>query len=684
MIRPRARTSLDWGRAHPNDDKSLSESSVMKAWEDYLAGVAEHPRVRQVVAHSWERCASTGVDPKAHGSRRNVTPGELTRRQTASRGLLRAAAEICEEAKQLLADTGSMILLTDAQGIVLSAVGDPRIVKAGGEEINLVVGADWGEVTAGTNGIGTALAVKTPVLIHAAEHFCALTKVWTCAGAPLRDPVDGTLLGLVDMSGHKETFQPHNLGLTVMIARRIEAALMRQLETERRMLIEYSARVQRDARSDGLLIVDKKGRIINHDEHTAELPTARGRAAGGPGPATLARGRPLLRRLDEACGFDLALAQQNGIDPDHIVPVYNDGKDLIGAIVVTPSTASRHAAPVVRLAAFKSIVGASACMVQAIDRAVRIAVHRGVVLIHGETGAGKELFARAIHDAGPCAAGPYITFNCGAVSKDLIATELFGYIRGAFTGAAPGGNIGRFARAHDGTLCLDEIGELPLDLQPYLLRVLEEGFVYRVGDTTPHPVNVRVIALTNRDLRQEVERGRFRRDLYYRLNVSTLNLPPLRERTGDLELLAEHFLDVLSKRYGVAPRRFGGDVLKVLNTYPWPGNVRELRNAIESALLLSDRELIDRTLLPDEVANFGTPHRRDASHSSRVPRTKETHVTSEESNSFDLRTLEKERIAQTLQRFDGNISLAASALGIARSTLYRRIERYGLMNDQSR
>jgi transcriptional regulator of acetoin/glycerol metabolism len=660
----------------------------MKAWEDYLAGVAERPRVREVIARSWQRCTATSVDPKARGSRRSVTPGELARRRKANSELLGAAAAICEEAKQLLADTGSMIILTDAEGVVLSAVGDPRTVEAGGE-INLVIGADWGERTAGTNGIGTALAIKTPVLIHAAEHFCTGTKVWTCAGAPVRDPIDGTLLGLVDMSGYKETFQPHNLGLTVMIARRIEAALMAQREAERRMLTESAARMKRDSGLHGLVVVDRKGRVVETNESAAALLTARARSVGAPYAGPTDRGEPLLRPLAGAGGFDLAMAQQRGIDPDHVVPVH-EGSDLIGAVVVMPTIASRQAALLKRPAAFRSIVGTSPCLAEAIDRAARIALHQpGVVLIQGETGVGKELFARAIHEAGPCAGGPYITFNCGAVSKDLIATELFGYVRGAFTGAATGGNMGRFERAHNGTLCFDEIGELPLDLQPYLLRVLEEGIVYRVGDATPRPVNVRVIAMTNRDLGEEVEKGRVRRDLFYRLNVSTLNLPPLRERTGDIELLAEHFLAVLSKHYGIGPRRLGDDVLNLFNAYPWPGNVRELRNAVESALLLSEGEIIDGTLLPHEILNHtSSPCRHSTQHFSlhNVPevRTRDIQVTSEEPNAFDLRRMERERIVQTLHRFDGNISHAASALGIARSTLYRRMERYGLLNDHSR
>jgi transcriptional regulator of acetoin/glycerol metabolism len=297
----------------------------------------------------------------------------------------------------------------------------------------------------GSSDLPSGSAARTPVLIHAAEHFCTATKFWTCAGAPLRDPIDGILLGLVDMSGHKETFQPHNLGLTVMIAPRIEAALMRQLETEPDMLIEYAARMKRDSRSDRLVVVDLNGRIITSGEPDASL-TARARVAGAFSPAPHDHRRPLLRRLNEACSFDLELAQQSGIDPDHIVPVHN-GKDLISAIVVTPCTASRQTALANRPAAFRSIVGASACLAEAIDRAARLAVHRGNVLIHGETGVRKELFARAIHEASPCAEGPYITFNCGAVCKDLIATELFGYVKGAFTGAAPGGNIGRFERA---------------------------------------------------------------------------------------------------------------------------------------------------------------------------------------------------------------------------------------------
>jgi transcriptional regulator with PAS, ATPase and Fis domain len=268
------------------------------------------------------------------------------------------------------------------------------------------------------------------------------------------------------------------------------------------------------------------------------------------------------------------------------------------------------------------------------------------------------LLARAIHNDAN-GRRPFIAFNCGAVSKELIADELFGHVAGAFTGATREGRPGRFELADQGTLCLDEIGELHLDQQPVLLRVLEEGIVYRVGDTRPRPVNMRLIAITNRDLRAEVEAGRFRRDLYYRISVTSLIVPPLRDRVDDIEKLVEHFNRMLSLRHHLPMRHFDPEAMALLRRYRWPGNVRELRNLVERLMLHTGNVNIGPEDLPAEFMGAAATPRPDA-----VP--------------INLDDAERDVILRAINNEHGNIASAARRLGIARSTIYRKMVRYGL------
>ena len=298
-----------------------------------------------------------------------------------------------------------------------------------------------------------------------------------------------------------------------------------------------------------------------------------------------------------------------------------------------------------------------------IDRARLLSGRRVAVLIQGETGVGKELFARAIH-GDEVRNGPFVTFNCGATTKELIGNELFGHVRGAYTGATNEGRAGRFEVAHGGTLCLDEIGELPLELQPVLLRVLEEGVVCRLGEAKPRRVDVRLLAMSNRDLLEEVDAGRFRRDLYHRISVTRIRVPPLRERDADIDLLTEHFNHRVAARHGVASRSFGPDVKALLRGYAWPGNVRELRNVVESLLLTSSEATVRSDELPAELlAAVGVA----PCAASAAPAT-------------SLEESERLAIVRAVQSVHGNLAQAARALGISRSTLYRKVERYHLEN----
>lgn len=304
---------------------------------------------------------------------------------------------------------------------------------------------------------------------------------------------------------------------------------------------------------------------------------------------------------------------------------------------------------------FHGIVGASPPMVKLYALTEALADVPTTVLINGESGTGKELFAAALHHGGSRRNGPFVKVNCSALSDTLLESELFGHVRGAFTGAVTS-KAGRFEKAHGGTILLDEIGDISPSMQMRLLRVLQELVIERVGDSTPIKVDVRVIAATNQDLAEKVRNGSFRQDLFYRLNVVRLVLPPLRERGDDVMLLAEHFLGQFSARFGRSIRAFSGDVVEFLRSHDWPGNVRELEHVIEHACILCRSDVITMADLPADLLEGRASSPRAVDPSADVV-------------ADSPLTLE-----QALALTDGNKSRAARLLGISRRTIYRHIK----------
>jgi len=297
------------------------------------------------------------------------------------------------------------------------------------------------------------------------------------------------------------------------------------------------------------------------------------------------------------------------------------------------------------------------------------------VLLLGETGTGKDVFAKIIHENSPRKERPFIVVNCATLSKELIASELFGYEEGAFTGAKKGGKIGAFEAASGGTLFLDEIGEMPLELQATLLRAIEDKAITRVGGTRMVPIDTRVIAATNRNLKHEITyNGTFRSDLYYRLNVITIHLPPLRERRGDIPLLANHFLEELNHSQPNRQKKiFDASVFEAFYRYPWPGNVRELRNVVQRAFYLSGSDLyITHQHLPEEIRTDKLSYLPLVDHST------------DHSSHKELKRAEKDIIEETLRKVNGNMRRAAEILGISRSTLYRKVDRETLAKYRER
>jgi DNA-binding NtrC family response regulator len=307
--------------------------------------------------------------------------------------------------------------------------------------------------------------------------------------------------------------------------------------------------------------------------------------------------------------------------------------------------------------------GVSRSFVDAIKLAETVAPTDSTLLISGESGTGKEVIARYVHALSDRAAGPFVSINCGALPENLLESELFGHVRGSFTGAVRD-KEGLFVAARAGTFFLDEVGEMTPATQVKLLRVLQEREVVPVGATEPVSVDVRIVAATNRDLEEEIRRGSFRGDLYYRLNVITLHLPPLRDRIDDVPILAEYFLERFAASRGRTPPRLSADALAALQVYDWPGNVRELENALERAAILSPHGEIDVEALPARV----TTGRSQPLVSDRLP------------PNPTLEIIERAYILWVLQAEGGNKTRAAEVLGIDPSTLYRKLVRYGIQD----
>lgn len=476
---------------------------------------------------------------------------------------------------------------------------------------------------------------------------------------------------LTERMGGKTIFIYSKSSVRMALETAVDLAVQRRAEIEKREKIEAMMR----AVHDGIVYVDTDGTLREMNPAAEKLlgisvHDALGRPARELVPElqveeVFERGEPLLNVVQKG---------KKGMLLVNRIPVIYQGKQ-IGAVatfqdadmIQQAEKAIRkrvHHKGLVAKATFEHIVGRSAALQKAIQKARHYAASDATVLIRGETGTGKELFAQSIHNASRRRQHPFVAVNCAALPESLLESELFGYEEGAFTGAKKGGKPGLFELAHRGTLFLDEVGEMSLRLQARLLRVLQEKEVMRIGSETIIPIDVRVVAATNRDLKVMVEEGTFRRDLYYRLNVLSLELPPLRQRLDDLPELLRHLLE----KYGMAEEKRAEVLARfpaLLSRYDWPGNVRELENVVERMTVLAEggfsvdemlQEIV-RELLPDEPA------------------------LDQPALAKEVESWERQRILQVLSEVDGNKTKAARRLGISRSTLWRKMRAYSLDMD---
>lgn len=343
-----------------------------------------------------------------------------------------------------------------------------------------------------------------------------------------------------------------------------------------------------------------------------------------------------------------------GDDNRKIIPIVSRAMDAIASEQKKKASNTAEAATP---HTFGAIVGKSAAIADVIRQAEKVAATDVAVLINGETGTGKEVFAQAIHSASRRSGEAFLALNCSAFSRELLESELFGYKAGAFTGAVRD-KRGLLEEANHGTVFLDEIGEMALELQAKLLRVLETGEFVKVGDTKTTRVDVRILSATNRNLKEEIANGRFREDLYFRLSVFRIELPPLRQRKEDIQPLARHFIERYAQQIGRPAPALSSEAKNLFLSYPWPGNVREMMNAVEHALIVCDSEITSRDLPIDMLS-------ADASSAAA-------------DDSFDLKSVERRHIVKVLRHTHGNKTETARLLKIGLTTLYRKIEEYGI------
>lgn len=648
---------------HPN--------RIAKAREDLLSlGSLSDDSVRPLIQASWQRCLSDDVNPLVAKQSIEVDGGKLESIRDSYRELISASKPIMHEAKNLLADSGTVMHLVAPTGMILCYEGDGHTRELAGD-YHLVPGANWNESAVGTNAIGTALSVGSPVQVHAFEHFCENISVWTCSAAVIRDPFADKIVGAVNISGLKNTLHDYCLALAVSGARRIEGQLAQQQLARRDLLLGVTLDRFTRPGNDGLLLMDQDGRLVRTSHQADRVLAARGLRFD------LSPFNPILTLNDEGRRSRQPQPILGQLNPAWLEPVVYQGEQ-IGYLAVVPFPAPRRKPGLNNVReeqkpvaeddnGFSRLVGQTPQFVRCIQQATRLSRAPIPVLLQGETGVGKELFASAMHEMSPSKGNAFIALNCGGLSRDLLAGELFGYVEGAFTGARRGGMTGKIEAANGGTLFLDEIGEMPLDLQPMFLRVLQESEICRIGETQPRKVNFGLIAATNRDLAQEVADGRFRMDLYYRISSMTLTIPSLRERSEDVVLLAEHILERLAKQHDGEKKRLSPELSALLEQYSWPGNVRELSNLITAAYFLTDRCELTPADLPTDlrIERDPTP---DPLEEGGV----------DDTTGNPLELAEKTVICRVIREQGGNLTQAAKQLNIAKSTLYLKLNKYGI------
>ncbi|MCY6355205.1 sigma-54-dependent Fis family transcriptional regulator [Clostridium sp. ZS2-4] len=649
---------------------------IINKWKLFIEkGILNREGIRDVIAESWKRSKDYGINPFVENSSVRLGKEEFDKRYKEFTPLLNTAKPFMDSLYKIVKDTDFIIRLTDRDGYVLEHIGEEKIVNMY-TSLGLYDGYNIREEINGTNALGIALITGEPIQVLGGEHYIQEYHKLTSSACPIKDK-NGQMLGVLSITGNYELVHPHTLGMVVAAAEAIEKEI--KLEERNRELKLTNERFYQitESISEGIIRIDSLGSVVSINRFARKLLSFKEEDIIGKdfrcilssnNRMEIISGISNCRKYEEE---EIYFKTRNGRKKTciaNVTPITSiNGKGLDGAVITLREVKMVHSLVNKIVGAnakftFNDILGNSDSIRRAIKIASMAANTNTTILLQGESGTGKEMFAQAIHNESDRRDYPFVFLNCGAIPRELVSSELFGYIEGAFTGAKRGGHPGKFELADGGTIFLDEIGDMPLDAQVSLLRVLEDRKVVRVGGHDVIPIDVRVIAATNKDLGEEVELGNFRRDLFYRINVMTIKTPSLRERKEDIKIFIDYFLEKFSRSIEKNIKGIEQSFYKGMMNYDWPGNVRELQNVIQTVVnVVEDNSVLTYKNIPSHIN----------------PKELSNHINPKD-QLFTLDEIEKNAIIKTIRELNGNIAGAAKILGIGRSTMYRKMKKYNI------
>jgi transcriptional regulator with PAS, ATPase and Fis domain len=632
--------------------------------KDYWKQLHQDPSLRSSllpqIEASWERSYTYGVSSNL------LLPPICSKEDLDSQPnldyMIDLARPLAKQILDYLADEYAILLFGERVALKEIIAQDNFVKKL--KSFGVTEGASFAENVAGTNAASLGVVLAKPVQVVGYENFCRFGIEYGASFAPIIDRKK--VIGGIAIIGPVHGYGLHLLGLAAIAASFIESRIG---------VSRWDFMLDR-AINEGILAIYEKDkvfwmsktchRILKYPEQrTYNLPVARiidpsklenqyfwniirNNLSITDKSVTLMIGKELI-----SCNMTISNFESTYGNLSMKVVIIQDVERINRLICNYFGNSAKLT--------FEDIIGSSPVLSNAVRHAKRSADTFSNILLLGESGTGKDVMAQAIHNESARRSGPFVAINCAALPRELIASELFGYNEGAFTGAKRSGNIGKFELAHQGTIFLDEIGDMPMDLQAMLLRVIEEKNIVRLGGNKPIPVNVRIIAATNKDLEIEIERNCFRRDLYYRLGVIKITVPPLRERLEDIAALSQHFINILCRGLNIPKKSLAPDALHALQQYRWLGNIRELQNVLESAVQWSSASVITKAHIEQLLPSL-----------KPVPL-----IEPEDKPEPDVNS-EIQIIKFYLEKYDNNKSKTAKALGISRKALYKRLKKYSL------
>jgi transcriptional regulator of acetoin/glycerol metabolism len=675
-------------------------------WKQFvLHGVMQEDVLPPAVMQSWRRCTALGIDPYGESGLADHAPLSAP---TVPHTLLSLVRPAMEDLHQFVEGSACVVVFADAEAHIVDRFGDHEMQEEL-ERFGVTIGASWREEVQGSNALALALQESFPIQLDGAMHYRAALHTLYTSAASVHDLL-GHAIGVLAVIGRQENSHPHTLGMIAAAAQAMSNQLQMQtwLSNADELLSELKIILQ--TLPEGILLLRRDGVISQMNAPAGTLLGLTPAKATGrrlrdvlPTPSLLLQAMAAQQQLsDEEMVFDTAHGRVTCLCSLRPISSYRPETGLeeiigTGSIVLSESVSSDGFVMILRSMervqklvnrmtgararlTFANVVGESPALKEALRLARLAAKSNSTVLLQGETGTGKEIFAQSIHSGSTRADGPFVAINCAAIPRELITTELFGYEAGSFTGADRHGRAGKFEQAHGGTLFLDEIGDMPLELQTTLLRAIETRTIVRIGSHRVIPADVRIITATHKDLREEARRGSFRSDLFYRLNVLPIHIPALRARVDDMPVLVQHFLQRQSRHLG---RSFTitAEAMAAMQRYNWPGNVRELENMLERVSHLMPKDTITLDDLPTEfqpTIESSELHKSDQERSSQdwqqdIPVTEKSRILKEYSTDA-----EAQAILQALHASNGHVTHAAVLLGISRTTLWRKMTKYRL------